>query len=160
RIIRQPVPIPGEQEKTLPPAGALDLGNSVNICIDFSNSGGTLNRSINVGTHAVSVGISAASEAGNTVSITTAQAHNLTVGQTVVISGVGVAGYNGTFTIDSVPSATTFTYTNSTAGLAGSSGGAASIEVCDLLFSPLGALIGTDTTNALVILWVRDGMKD
>src|SRR6185437_4597526 len=43
----------------------------------------------------------------------------------VSISGVGVAGYNGTFTVASVPSPTTFTYINSVAGLASSSNGTA-----------------------------------
>ena len=53
-----------------------------------------------------------ATEAGNTVTITTTAGHGFTAGQTVVISGVGVAGYNGTFTIASVPQPTTFTYTD------------------------------------------------
>ena len=41
---------------------------------------------------------------------TSTTAHGLAVGQMVVIAGVGVAGYNGTFTVASVPSPTTFTY--------------------------------------------------
>ena len=58
-----------------------------------------------------------ASEVGNTVTITTSSAHNLAVGHTVVISGVGVTGYNGTWTVDSIVSSTKFTYTNPTSGL-------------------------------------------
>src|SRR5205085_4141893 len=60
---------------------------------------------------------SAASENGNTAIITTAAAHNLTVGQTVNIAGVTPAGYNGQFAVVSVPNTTTFTYTNAAAGL-------------------------------------------
>ncbi len=65
-----------------------------------------------------------ASEAGTTVTITTAANHNAVVGQKVVVAGVGVAGYNGTFTVASVPTGTTFTYTT-VAGLAFSTGGTA-----------------------------------
>jgi hypothetical protein len=59
------------------------------------------------------------------VTITTTQAHGLSVGERVDITGVGVAGYNGTFTVASVPSPTTFTYTASQTGLAASGGGTA-----------------------------------
>lgn len=48
-------------------------------------------------------------------------------GQAIVISGVGVAGYNGVFTISSV-SGTTVTYVDSVTGLAASSGGVASVS--------------------------------
>jgi uncharacterized repeat protein (TIGR01451 family) len=64
-----------------------------------------------------------ATEVGNTVTITTAAAHGYAVGQQVTISGVGVAGYNGTFTITSIPTTTTFTYTAAATGLAASGGG-------------------------------------
>jgi cyclophilin family peptidyl-prolyl cis-trans isomerase len=64
-----------------------------------------------------------ASEAGNTVTITTTAPHRLMVGQKVVITGVSVAAYNGSFTIDSIPTDTTFTYTNPTSGLADSGSG-------------------------------------
>lgn len=55
---------------------------------------------------------------GTTVTVTTASAHNLKVGQTVVIAGTVSSGstptsaYNGTFVITSVPTTTTFTVTN------------------------------------------------
>ena len=56
----------------------------------------------------------------NTVTIVTAAAETFKVGQTVVISGVGASGgYNGTFTIASVLSTTSFTYVDAAAaGLA------------------------------------------
>ncbi|MEI6234807.1 MAG: autotransporter-associated beta strand repeat-containing protein, partial [Planctomycetota bacterium] len=55
--------------------------------------------------------ITAASAATTTATITTSAAHNLCVGQSVTIAGVTPSGYNGTYTILSVPSTTTFTYT-------------------------------------------------
>src|SRR5439155_26252222 len=64
-----------------------------------------------------------ATETGTTVTVTTTAAHGFTVGQTVQVSGVGKAGYNGLFTITSVPSATSFTYDDSVSGLADSGGG-------------------------------------
>src|SRR5207249_2007783 len=77
-------------------------------------------------TYSVAMTASGATESGTTVTITTASQHNLSVGQTVVISGVGVSGYNGTFTVLSVPSTTTFTYAAATSGLAASGAGTVS----------------------------------
>lgn len=66
-----------------------------------------------------------ATESGSTVTITTTSDHKFAPGQLAQIGGVGVSGYNGTFTILSVPSSTTFTYTATTSGLAASGGGTA-----------------------------------
>ena len=60
------------------------------------------------------------------VTVTTTGPHNLVAGETVEIGGVGVAGYNGNFTILSVPTPNSFTYTVGTAGLAASGGGTVS----------------------------------
>lgn len=54
--------------------------------------------------------ITAASQSGNLVTVTTRANHGFAPGQSVTIAGVTPAGYNGTFTIVGVPSATTFTY--------------------------------------------------
>jgi hypothetical protein len=64
-----------------------------------------------------------ATQSGNFVTITTTSPHPFSVGQIVTISGVGVAGYDGTFQILSVPSATTFIVANLNAGLSPSGGG-------------------------------------
>lgn len=64
-----------------------------------------------------------ATESGTTVTITTTVAHLFSVGQNAQIGGVGVHGYNGTFTIVSIPSSTTFTYTATQSGLPASGGG-------------------------------------
>src|SRR3954447_14742482 len=61
-----------------------------------------------------------ATESGNTVTFRTALAHGRSVGDVVTVSGVGVAGYNGTYTITAVPSPRSFEVTSGTAGLANS----------------------------------------
>src|SRR5207253_2569145 len=64
-----------------------------------------------------------ASESGSNVTITTSKQHPYQVGDQVQISGVGVAGYNGTFTVTEVPSPTSFTYIDLQTGLGNSGGG-------------------------------------
>ena len=79
------------------------------------------------GCSAMTVGASptGATESGTTVTITTTAPHNFQVGQTITLSGVGISGYNGAFALLTIPSSTTFTYTNTRSGLAGSGGGSA-----------------------------------
>jgi len=72
----------------------------------------------------VTFGISAASESGKTVTITTAKPHGFETGTGVWVSGVKVAGYNGLWTVKST-STTTFTYVAKANGLKRSSGGSA-----------------------------------
>src|SRR5207249_1248945 len=48
-----------------------------------------------------------------TVTITTTGSHGATVGETVVVAGVNDSSFDGTFTVASVPSGTTFTYSQS-----------------------------------------------
>jgi hypothetical protein len=75
------------------------------------------------------VGIAAspngATESGTTVTITTTAAHGMVAGQQVTIAGVTNTSYNGTYTIVSAPTATTFTYTSASSGLTGSGAGSA-----------------------------------
>src|SRR6266568_686901 len=61
--------------------------------------------------------------ASATATIQTTAAHGFVVGQLVTTSGIGIAGYNGTFPITAVPDSTHFTFTAATGGLAASSGG-------------------------------------
>jgi hypothetical protein len=79
-------------------------------------------QSVNLPTTANLIAIAAASETGTTATITTSTTNTLTVGATVVIQGVSVSGYNGEYTITSVPSNTSFTYTTAS-GLGSGSGG-------------------------------------
>jgi hypothetical protein len=63
--------------------------------------------------------------ASATATIQTTTSHGFVVGQLVTTTGIGVAGYNGTFPITGVPDATHFTFTAATGGLAASGGGTA-----------------------------------
>src|SRR5229473_1724139 len=64
--------------------------------------------------------------ASATATIQTAVAHGFVLGQLVTTTSIGVAGYNGTFPITTVPDSTHFTFTAATGGLAASGGGTAS----------------------------------
>lgn len=100
-------------------------------------SKGTLSNQVNaIRTVAT---IATATQAVNTVTITTTTNHGFSSGQTVTITGVPVPGYNGLFVIASTPTATTFTYTT-TAGLAASSGGTATV--------PFGSATATFTAGS------------
>src|SRR5579863_6146213 len=63
--------------------------------------------------------------ASATATIQTLTPHGLSAGQLVTVASVLVAGYNGTFTVTSVPDSTHFTYTATSGGLAASGGGIA-----------------------------------
>jgi len=80
-------------------------------------------------TYIVGVSGLAASGGGTSASCTatiqTTVAHGFVAGQLVTTSGIGVAGYNGTFAIASVPDTTHFTFTAASGGLAASGGGTA-----------------------------------
>ena len=64
-----------------------------------------------------STSLGGAQESGNTVTIATGIGHTAQVGDVITISGVGVAGYNGTWTVTAVPTSRILQYTNPTAGL-------------------------------------------
>lgn len=68
--------------------------------------------------------ITNATESGSTATITLDRPHNLVVGGTVIVKGVGVGGYNGTWIVTAI-TPTTFSYTATATGLANSSGGSA-----------------------------------
>lgn len=76
------------------------------------------------------VNITTAVRSSNVVTITTAADHGYPVGMSVLITGVTDISFNGTFTIASVPSSTTFTYAQ-TASNASSSGGRAALPSAD-----------------------------
>lgn len=77
--------------------------------------------------NAPGVVISAATQAGFIVTVTTNQAHNFNIGQVVNVQNVGIAGYNGLQTVQSVPALNQFTYTLAVNGLGASLGGSVSI---------------------------------
>jgi uncharacterized repeat protein (TIGR01451 family) len=133
RIIGLPITFNNPVLGTIPQAQPETLNASAQATATF-NAGGTSGRgSANATVDQGVVGansnlISSATEAGTTATITSVGTHNFATNETVVISGVGVGGYNGTFTILSTPTPTTFTYT-ATAGLGASSGGTANVGI-------------------------------
>ncbi len=90
---------------------------------DFTDA---LSESINV-TIVNSWTIATASETGTTATITTSSAHGFTAGQQVIIRGISVPGYLGTYLVTGAPTSTTFTY-ETVAGLANASGGTAAYD--------------------------------
>ena len=58
-----------------------------------------------------SIALSSLTRSGSTATGTTAISHSICIGMSIVIAGADQTEYNGTFTVVSVPSATTFTYT-------------------------------------------------
>jgi DNA-binding beta-propeller fold protein YncE len=58
----------------------------------------------------LSINATGAVRASNVVTITTSSAHGFLVGQAVTIAGVSDSSFNGTFSIATVPSTSTFTY--------------------------------------------------
>lgn len=53
---------------------------------------------------------------GTTATITTTSNHNLSIGDIVTVAGITPSGYNGTFSVASTPTTTSFTYANTTTG--------------------------------------------
>lgn len=115
-----------------------DTHNSVTV-IDFGPTRATggdpqilaISRSNSVN---IAASPNGAVESGNTVTIITSAAHGLTTGDSVLLSGVGVAGYNGMYVV-TVTSPTQFTYTDSTSGLAASGGGTVLATAPNVLFT-------------------------
>jgi hypothetical protein len=103
------------------PGGAPSaVEENVLVAISASPNGATQPAPV-----AIAASPNGATQNGFLVTITTSAPHGLSAGQSVTISGVGVAGYNGTFPVVSVPNATQFTYAVGASGLAASGGGTA-----------------------------------
>src|SRR4029078_10678714 len=64
-----------------------------------------------------------ATESGAPVTLATSAAHGRAVGDIITVAGVGVSGYNGTYTVTAGPTARTLQYTPAASGLANSGGG-------------------------------------
>jgi len=74
---------------------------------------------------AIAASPTGAVRAANVVTITTSVAHGLVVSDGVIVAGVvpvGATNFNGTFTVASVPTATTFTYAQTAAADTGGGG--------------------------------------
>ena len=98
--------------------------------------------------------------ARTTATITTMTSHGLTIGDSVVISGVANASFNGTFAVATTPSTTTFTVANaSPLANATSGGGTAAISTGPtVIWAYRPATTGTTRTRTSPILSL-DGTK-
>ena len=73
---------------------------------------GTLKRGSNTGhKFGLVTTISAITASGTTVTVVTDSPHGIEVGELIQITGIGTAGYNGTFNVTGVTNQATFTYT-------------------------------------------------
>ena len=99
--------------------------NGFNVIYNAGGAWPSSAASIAPATVPATISATGATEADTTVTITTSGSlpGTLKVGSSVTIAGVGVAGYNGTWTVTGILSTTRFTYTNTTSGLANSGGG-------------------------------------
>jgi hypothetical protein len=89
--------------------------------------------------------ITSTSESGTTVTVTSlANPAGLAVGNSVVIAGVSVAGYNGTFTVLTITGTTSFTYT-AASGLSPGTGGTAAAATQGLTAASGGGASTADT---------------
>ncbi len=158
RIVGLPITFDGAVLGTIPQAQPETLNASAQATATFNAGGtsgrGTANATVDQGViGANSNFIASATEVGTTATITTVGVHNFAANETVVIGGVGVGGYNGTFTILATPTPTTFTYTANTSGLGASSGGKANVGIIILAppsiaksFSPTVIKVGGTST--------------
>jgi hypothetical protein len=103
-----------------PGAGPTVIDENVIVAIVASPNGATQPAAVTI-----AASPTGATENGFLVTIITTSAHGLSAGQSVTISGVGVASYNGTFPVVSAPTTTQFTYIAGASGLAASGGGTA-----------------------------------
>lgn len=113
------------------PAFSWTIDNWGEEILAVASSDGRLLHYSGGDTKALPVGlrsISAIARASNVVTVTTSAPHDFSTGRTITIAGVTDTSFNGTFTIASVPSATTITYAQ-TASDATSSGGTADLGV-------------------------------
>ncbi len=101
---------------------------------------------------------SGATQAGDTVTITTLVSHNLKVGDTVSVAVAGEPGYDGTFTVTSVPGDTVFTYTHSVTGLPPSGDGAISqkVTVIDVPAAPFEKRNKTAEDAVYAVEWLQE----
>lgn len=91
----------------------------------------------------VNIATNGASRAANVSTFTTSSAHGYSVGESILVSGVGNATFNGTFTVVSVPTSTTFTVAN--AGADEVSTGGSTALLADFIIDELQLYAGAST---------------
>lgn len=94
--------------------------------------------------------ITSIARVSNVATVTTTWNHGFTNGNTIIIAGNSVGSLNGTFTITSVPSLTTFTYFSAGTDATGT-GGTASYQAADLPPTGNRGVIVTQERHAVLI---------
>ena len=94
--------------------------------------------------------ITSIARVSNVATVTTTYNHGFANGESVVIAGNSVGALNGTYTITSVPSTTTFTYANAGTDTTGT-GGTASLPAADLPPTNNRGVIVTQERHAVLI---------
>jgi hypothetical protein len=112
------------------------LTNSTDLKI--SNSDGLINGAT----------VSTTAGSGSVVTLTTTLAHGFKVGDEVIVAAVVPAGYNGTYTISTVPTDTTFTYAHTETG-SYTSGGTVKGADTDNIYSKINITYLRDANDAL-----------
>lgn len=127
-----------------PGAGPTVVDENVVVSLSASPTGATQPAAVSIAASPVG-----ATQNGYLVTIATTSAHGLSAGQTVTLSGVGIASYNGTFSVLTVLSSTQFTFIAGISGLAASGGGtSASATVTIQTASAHGFVVGQLITLA------------
>ena len=129
--------------------GTFTIVNATSSSFTYANT--TSGTSTTAGTAGAITGfvtpvVPGASEVGSTVTITTTAPHGFAIGQSITLAGVPALGYDGTFTITSVPSPTSFTYTDAATGLPNSGGGGVTLTVASTAAAIQNALNGVTAT--------------
>jgi 6-phosphogluconolactonase (cycloisomerase 2 family) len=132
----------------VPPTDAAGGGSANNaVCLVTVGTGSC--GLANFAPHPVIVAGTGANRSGNVVTITTTAPHQIFTGQSVTISSVINTSFNGTFTVVSVPSPTTFTY-KQTAANAISGGGSVTVPATAAQLLTFPALASGETRSALL----------
>lgn len=92
---------------------------------------------------AITVSITNKALTTNVATLTTSAPHGLTVGMTIVITGVD-ATFNGTYRITTVPTTTTFTYAKTASNVTSTAVSPAGVGVTDPVIHYIDYLAGTD----------------
>ena len=102
--------------------------------------------------NSIAAGGASRNGATGVVTITTSSPHALNIGQTITVSGVTDASFNGTFTISDVPSSTTLTYAQAGASATSGSGTVLGLPLANIMVAQTSQ--GTCTSGGAGVITV------
>jgi DNA-binding beta-propeller fold protein YncE len=158
-LTQSPPAIVGTVGISTGPTPRVSVSPSLNWALVSPGGAGTLSivdlgqRNVNT---ILPVSASGATRTAGTVTITTSSAHTLQVNESVLIQGVADPSFNGVFTVASVPTSTTFTYSQpATLANAASGGGTISYSapIATLGVNPslTGVALNDETRKAILV---------